>query len=224
MARIEHSYAVVAADLRVSRVFSFVDDIMSSRGMWRCEPGNYEFETDEEFFTIVQGNAKVKFENGTTMELHAGMTGYFRKGEHTSWTITSTIIKTYQTFRHGNIEIEKSSALDANRVALEPEAMETDKSWVTEGNPDVSSAIMAMYNFDRVLCGVWRCSPGSVTYVEEDEIFTVIEGKAIVTIHDGTVLELFPGVIGEFKRGDVATFEVFETFLKTFQITLPADG
>ena len=34
------------------------------------------------------------------------------------------------------------------------------------------------------------------------------------------ILELQKGGVGEFRKGDIATFSVQEDFLKTFQITL----
>ena len=59
-----------------------------------------------------------------------------------------------------------------------------------------------------------------MTDVEEDELFTVIEGWATVVVEGGDTLELRAGCTGEFKKGAKTTWTVHEPILKTFQITL----
>jgi uncharacterized cupin superfamily protein len=221
---VDRSHALRATDIAESVVFSTAEDILSSRGVWLCEPGLFDIDTELEFFTIVEGSASVAFPDGCVLELDAGTTGYFKGGERTVWTVRSPLIKTYQNLCAGSDDASclRNSVWRANAVPLEDEPMEPHKSWIAEGSPDVSSTIAATFADKRILCGIWRCTPGSVTYVEEDEIFTVVEGRATVTIENGTTLNLFPGIVGEFKKGDIATFQVHETFLKTFQITLSA--
>lgn len=221
---VDRSHSISGADVEESVVFSNVDDLASSRGVWVCGPGVFDIYTQTEFFTIVQGSALLTMGDGTQLQLDAGTTGCFKGGEPAVWDVKSSIVKSYQLMSEcaADSKCHGNATWIARSCQLEDEPMEPSKSWISEGRPEVCSTILATYAYDRVLCGIWRCTPGSVTYVEEDEIFTVIAGRATVSVESGPTLDLFPGVIGEFKKGDIATFQVHDTFLKTFQITMPA--
>ena len=220
---IKQSHATSATELQLidDKVeFSKVEAISSTRGARQYSAGSYEIDTDEEFFTIVHGKAEVIVKNGPTLFLEPGVTGYFRTGDETTWHVVEPIFMTYQKFVLNSSDKPCASSTNAATVSLDEEPMEPGQSWITSGNPNISSKILCTYHDGKVLCGIWQCTPGSVTYVEADEIFTVVMGRATVTIENGPTLELSCGVFGEFKAGDVATFHVHETFLKTFQITL----
>ncbi len=68
--------------------------------------------------------------------------------------------------------------------------------------------------------GIWQCTVGTVTDIEEDEMFTIIQGKCTVIIEDGPTLELQPGTVGFFTKGTKTKWIIHETLRKTFQITL----
>jgi hypothetical protein len=97
---------------------------------------------------------------------------------------------------------------------------EIDPSNIASGNPEVSSLILSITGeHNEIVRGIWQCTEGTVTDVEQDEMFTVIEGRATVTVENGPVLELSPGVVGFFRKGDKTTWVIHERLRKTFQIT-----
>ena len=96
-----------------------------------------------------------------------------------------------------------------------------DPSQIISGSPEVSSLILSTNLNGRILRGIWKCTKGVVTDVEQDEMFTVILGRATVVIEGGPTLEISPGHVGELHRGARTTWTIHEDILKTFQITLP---
>ncbi len=111
----------------------------------------------------------------------------------------------------------QSFAMPAAEVALEPEDL--DISQVVSGDPKTSAAVLWESPDGRILRGVWECTPGVVTDVEQDEMFVIIEGSAIVEVEDGPTLQLEPGVVGVLQRGARTRWTVNETLRKVFQIT-----
>ena len=110
-------------------------------------------------------------------------------------------------------------ALDVAELALDPGAL--DPSSIVEGSPEVREALLWASPDGRVLRGVWEITPGTVTDVEEDELFVVITGRATVEVEGGSTLELAPGVLGILDRGARTNWTVHETLRKVFQITMP---
>ncbi len=98
-----------------------------------------------------------------------------------------------------------------------------DPSKIISGNPEVFSAVMSTSYNGRIVRGIWKCTEGTVIDVEQDEMFTILEGRATVIIEGGATLELRPGVMGELKKGDKTTWIIHEALLKTFQITFYDD-
>ena len=98
-----------------------------------------------------------------------------------------------------------------------------DPAKLVSGSPEIYSAIMSTSYNGKILRGIWKCTVGTVRDVEEDEMFTVLEGRATVVIENGPTLELSPGVMGEFKKGDKTVWTIHENLLKTFQITYYTD-
>ena len=125
---------------------------------------------------------------------------------------------------------ERSYCRLSSDIPLQHEEMVEGESWTNgEPPPDITSTILSTIDDGSMMRGLWRCTKGSCTYVEQDELFTVLDGHATVTVkkpnsdnpESERVIQLSKGMIGEFKQGDVATFVIeSETpFLKTFQIT-----
>lgn len=112
----------------------------------------------------------------------------------------------------------QSFALPATEVTLEPE--ELHPSQVVSGDPKTSAAVLWESDDGRILRGVWECTPGVVTDVEQDEMFVILQGSATVEVEGGPVLELAPGVVGVLERGAHTRWTVRETVHKVFQITL----
>jgi hypothetical protein len=109
-------------------------------------------------------------------------------------------------------------AVPAAEVILEPEDL--DPSQIVSGDPRTSGAILSRSDDGRILRGVWECTPGVVTDVEQDELFVILEGRATVEVEGGSALELRPGVVGVLERGARTRWTVHETLRKVFQITL----
>ncbi|KYH43802.1 cupin [Branchiibius sp. NY16-3462-2] len=64
-------------------------------GVWEMTPGVCtDVETDE-VFVVLSGSASVRFEDGTTLELHPGSVVRLYDGEHTTWTVRETLRKIY---------------------------------------------------------------------------------------------------------------------------------
>ena len=107
-------------------------------------------------------------------------------------------------------------------IALSQDTL--DESKIVQGSPEIYSTVLSSSYNGNIIRGVWKCTVGTVTDVEEDEMFTVIEGRATVHVEGGRTLELSSGCMGEFKKGDKTTWIIHEDILKTFQITLYDDS
>jgi uncharacterized cupin superfamily protein len=93
-----------------------------------------------------------------------------------------------------------------------------DPKQIIDGNPQVSCLILS--NDGHVLRGIWKCTRGTVTDIEQDEMFTVIDGRATVVIENGPTLVLLPGYVGLLTHGAKTTWTIHEDIVKTFQITM----
>ncbi|WP_026415253.1 cupin domain-containing protein [Actinomadura oligospora] len=93
-----------------------------------------------------------------------------------------------------------------------------DPATVLAGEPRMFSKVL--HEDGTVQRGIWEITPGTVTDVEADEIFTVLTGRATITVEDGPTLEVGPGDVGVFTEGARTTWTVHETLRKVYQITL----
>ncbi|MEX1262552.1 MAG: cupin domain-containing protein [Actinomycetota bacterium] len=110
-------------------------------------------------------------------------------------------------------------AVRASGVTMEPE--ELDRAQVVSGDPRTAAAMLWESEDGRILRGVWECTPGVATDVEQDELFVILQGRATVEVEGGSRLELEPGVVGVLERSARTRWSVQETIRKVFQITLP---
>ena len=117
-------------------------------------------------------------------------------------------------------EPESTFAVAVMDLELEPEAL--DPSQVLAGKPKLGNHTLFESEDGRIIRGVWQCTPGVVSDVEQDELFVVIAGHATVEVEGGPTLELHPGVTGILARGAKTVWTVTETLRKVYQITLPA--
>lgn len=64
-------------------------------GIWRSGPARYEYPfAVDETFHVVEGSVKIELpDSGETIELKAGDIAYFRKGTHSTWTVTEPFRK-----------------------------------------------------------------------------------------------------------------------------------
>ena len=66
--------------------------------------------------------------------------------------------------------------------------------------------------------GVWEHAVGTSTDVEMDEVFVVLSGRGRVTLDDGRVLELSPGVVGVLAAGTATTWQIDEPLRKVWVV------
>jgi uncharacterized cupin superfamily protein len=236
--------------------------LVVARGLLQCTTGKYsDVVDDHEFFTVISGRASVEVTSVTgvvsVLELVEGTVGELRKGSEVIYTVYETLLKSFQlTMSESDEESDatatssagvsenviqsdhefasSSYAVLSSTVPLQTEEMEEGLSWASsDPAPVVTSTLLSTMDGGKLMRGLWRCEAGSCTYVEQDELFTVLQGRATVTVkskskkskegkeREERTLTLCKGMIGEFKAGDVATFVVEgeEAFLKSFQIT-----
>lgn len=87
----------------------------------------------------------------------------------------------------------------------------------------MTEAVWASASGERVVRGVWRITEGTVTDVEHDEMFVVLEGRATIEVEGGATIEVGPGDVCVLERGARTTWIVHEALRKVFQSTLAPD-
>jgi uncharacterized cupin superfamily protein len=118
-------------------------------------------------------------------------------------------------------EAPGADAWRALDVPLEPG--ELDPSQVIAGAPAVTETVLSESPDGRVVRGIWRITEGTVTDVEQDEVFVVLEGRATIEVQGGPTVRVGPGDVCVLRRGARTTWTVHEALRKVFQVTLPAD-
>ena len=86
-------------------------------------------------------------------------------------------------------------AAAAAELADEP----LDPEQVIAGDPRTSSYVLTE-SADGTETGVWRCTPGTFSDVEADEVFVVVEGRATIA-WDGGEVEVGPGDVCTLAPG-----------------------
>lgn len=71
---------------------------------------------------------------------------------------------------------------------------------------------------DQLEVGVWEHPVGVSTDVETEEVFVVLSGRGRITLEDGRVLELRPGIVGVLDAGTRTTWEIDETLRKVWVV------
>jgi len=84
-----------------------------------------------------------------------------------------------------------------------------------------SSGLVELDAFQGVDYGVWELTPGTVTDVEEDELFVVLAGDATVRFEDGSSIDLAPGSVVRLREGERTEWEVRETLRKIYLVGSP---
>lgn len=106
-----------------------------------------------------------------------------------------------------------TSALDAWPL---PDAL------VTEGTPRTSGKVLSQSADGCIVRGIWECTPGSFRWEwSYDETIVVISGHATVHVDGGAVVELLPGDLAFFERGQSALWTTHATFRKAFHADSP---
>jgi uncharacterized protein len=93
---------------------------------------------------------------------------------------------------------------------------------VIDGNPDAAGCVFSKSVDGRSMRGIWACTPGTFRWTwTDDETVTVIQGRATVVMEDGRRVELGPGDMGVFERGQSSVWTIHEPFRKSFHTFAP---
>lgn len=106
---------------------------------------------------------------------------------------------------------------DASTHPLDP--LPLDPSSVVDGSPVATLAELA--DLGTVSVGVWALTAGTVTDVEVDEVFVVLQGSGSVSFDDGSRIDLQPGAVVHLHAGDRTTWTIRQTVRKVY-VALPA--
>ncbi|MCX6434099.1 MAG: cupin domain-containing protein [Actinobacteria bacterium] len=82
----------------------------------------------------------------------------------------------------------------------------------------IATGVTMLASTDALEVGVWEHPVGTSTDVETDEVFVVLSGRGRVTLDDGRVLELSPGVVGVLSAGTATTWEIDEALRKVWVV------
>jgi uncharacterized cupin superfamily protein len=64
-------------------------------GVWELTPGTVTDAEDDELFVVLAGDATVRFEDGTSIDLGPGSVVRLHAGERTEWEVRETLRKVY---------------------------------------------------------------------------------------------------------------------------------
>jgi len=93
---------------------------------------------------------------------------------------------------------------------------------ILAGNPRTSGSVLAKSPDGCIVRGLWDCTPGSFRWTwDYDETVFVLSGRATVALQDGRVIELTPGDMAFFARGQGSVWTVHERFRKGFHADSP---
>jgi len=86
-----------------NRTLTLVDDKGTQAGTWQCTPGAFRSDHSGyvEFMHIVDGNAQLIGDDGTTVDLEAGMVLVIPDGWSGTWDVSRTLTKSFTISRSG---------------------------------------------------------------------------------------------------------------------------
>jgi uncharacterized cupin superfamily protein len=93
---------------------------------------------------------------------------------------------------------------------------------VVAGAPQASGLVLAKSPDGRALAGIWDSTPGTFRWTwTDDETVMVLSGRATVAMEDGRRIELRPGDLAFFERGQSSVWTIHEPFRKGFHTLAP---
>ncbi|MDO9378479.1 MAG: cupin domain-containing protein [Nocardioidaceae bacterium] len=101
---------------------------------------------------------------------------------------------------------------DAGTASLED--LPLDATAVVDGAP--TTAYAPFWTGRGTEVGLWEMTEGTVTDVEEDEVFVVLSGTGTLVLGDGTSLPLRPGVAVHLSRGERTTWTITSPLRKVY--------
>lgn len=96
---IEPAWILEGTPTACGTVLTQSKDKLLSSGFWSCTTGKFKWEfVWDEFVTILEGEATIKEEDGTTHTLRAGDVAHFPLGTKTVWEVP-TFVRKFFTLR-----------------------------------------------------------------------------------------------------------------------------
>jgi uncharacterized protein len=112
----------------------------------------------------------------------------------------------------------------ASPATVELVPSELDPATVVSGSPRTFEGEIATAQLPgggTLATGVWRCTEGTVTDVEADETFVVLEGRATIEAEGEEPVEVGPGDVCVLPAGARTTWTVHEKLRKVYVIRTP---
>lgn len=105
-------------------------------------------------------------------------------------------------------------------AALDPWPL--PEALVAAGAPRTAGKVLSQSSDGCIVRGIWECTPGSFRWDwSYDETIVVVSGHATVHVDGGPVVELRPGDLAFFERGQTALWTTQTTFRKAFHAHSP---
>jgi uncharacterized cupin superfamily protein len=109
----------------------------------------------------------------------------------------------------------KASKIAIASAPLKPDRIEAKD--IISGNPQAGDLVFSKSEDSKETRGIWSCTPGSFRWTfDTDETATILEGQVTVQMADGTTLELKPGDLAFFPRGQKSVWTVKEKLRKVY--------
>lgn len=93
---------------------------------------------------------------------------------------------------------------------------------VLTGSPTASGKVLSKSADGCVVRGIWDCTTGSFRWNwDYDETIVVVAGRVSVALDNGNKIDLNPGDMAFFERGQGSVWTVHEHFRKGFHADSP---
>lgn len=109
-----------------------------------------------------------------------------------------------------------------NRIAVSNISTQSFEPFISAGQPfgEVHWLRTECGGEGQLYAGLWKHGRAQFDYVfPGDETFEVLEGRVRITITDGNTVELKPGDIVSFAKGQASSWEILEPLKKFFVIS-----
>lgn len=109
--------------------------------------------------------------------------------------------------------VRREKVLEA---ALEPWPIPADQ--ILAGEPQASGAILWKSDDGTLANGIWECTPGTFSWLHQNETLCLVSGCVTVTPDGGEAFEIVPGDVVFFPEGTRTQWTVTETLRKAFHL------
>ena len=120
----------------------------------------------------------------------------------------------------GRVIAQVRPSAKAAKVAIADAALKPDKieaKDIVSGNPRAGDSVFSASADGRETRGVWSCTRGSFHWTfDTDETAVILQGRVTVQMEDGTTLDLRPGDLAVFPRGQRSVWTIVEDLRKAY--------